>query len=79
MPEYNKTPEDYGITSKVRIALKVHADTENLLSGMKVGTEKGTVHLMGKVPTQKDKDAAERIARSVPDVTSLKNELEVGL
>ncbi len=78
MPEFNKTPEDYGVTSKVRIALKVHAETENLLSGIKVGTEKGTVHLMGKVPTAKDKDSVERIARTVPDVVSLKNELEVG-
>jgi osmotically-inducible protein OsmY len=78
MAEYNKTPEDYSITSKVRIALKVHAETESLLPGIKVGTEKGVVHLMGKVPTQRDRDAVERIARTVPDVTSLSNDLEVG-
>jgi osmotically-inducible protein OsmY len=77
MPEYNKDPQDYAITSKVRIALKVHDETESLLPNIKVGTEHGVVHLMGAVPSGKDKEAVERIARSCNDVNRLVNELQV--
>jgi len=51
MAEFNKSPEDYSVTSKVRIALKVHQETESLIKEIKVGTEKGVVHLMGSVPS----------------------------
>lgn len=78
MPEFNKSAADWGVSSKVRIALKVSDQTDKYLSSIKVGTANGVVHLMGKVPTQEAKDAVERVARSVPDVYSIVNELEVG-
>jgi osmotically-inducible protein OsmY len=77
MPEYNKTGADYNVTSKVRIALKVHEETEKLLKDLKVGTANGVVHLMGKVPTEEARLMVERVARAVPDVLSIVNELEV--
>lgn len=77
VPEYNKTSADWSVTSKVRIALKVHEATENLLKDLKVGTAAGVVHLMGKVPDDEARQAVERVARAVPDVISVVNELEV--
>lgn len=77
MPEYNKTGADWNVTSKVRIALKVHEETEKLLKDLKVGTANGIVHLMGKVPSEEARVAIERVTRTVPDVMSVVNELEV--
>lgn len=77
VPEYNKTDADWSVTSKVRIALKVHEETEKFMKDLKVGTANGVVHLMGKVPSEEAKQALARVARTVVDVMSVVNELEV--
>jgi len=77
MVEYNKNPEDAGLSSKVRIALKVNDATELYIKSVKVGTFKGTVHLMGEVPDEAAKRAIERVTRQCPDVYALVNEIEV--
>ncbi len=77
MPELNKTTEDWSVTSKVRIALKVNVETAKYLESIKVGTASGVVYLMGKLPTKEARDKVERVARAVPDVFSIVNEIEV--
>jgi osmotically-inducible protein OsmY len=77
MPEFNKTPQDYSVTSKVRIALKITPSTEKFVPTLKVGTDHGVVYLMGTVPTQKDAETVEKVARALPDVYRLVNQIEV--
>jgi osmotically-inducible protein OsmY len=77
MQEYNKTDMDWRISSKVRIALKVHEATEKYMDRIKIGTANRIVHLMGEVPNDQVRVEAERIANGVPDASTIINELKV--
>lgn len=66
--------EDVVLTGKVKNALIVSkVDTGNL----NVDTVNGVVTLKGSVPTASQKATAERIAKEVEGVTSVKNSLTV--
>ena len=67
--------DDSGITSKVNTALVKNEQTK--AGDIKVQTESGVVQLSGFVDSQAQKDAAGKVAQSVPGVKSVKNNLRV--
>ena len=54
------------------------ADSEVKAHNIDVNTEHGVVYLLGRVNSQREKEQAERIARSVDGVRDVVNHLEVG-
>ncbi len=77
-PQHSSTGEvvdDSVITTKI----KSHIAADDLLKGYQVSVEtrKGIVELSGFVNTQRDKDRAGEIARSVEGVKSVQNALIV--
>ena len=66
---------DSWITSKAKIAL--FADERVKGTQVSVETQKGVVHLRGKVDSNDAKTAATEIARNIEGVRSVKNDLQV--
>jgi hyperosmotically inducible periplasmic protein len=66
---------DSWITSKTKIAL--FADERVKGRGVSVDTQKGVVHLRGKVDSDEAKSAAADVAKNVEGVQSVKNDLQV--
>ena len=66
---------DSWITSKTKIAL--FADERVKGREVSVDTQKGVVHLRGKVDSDEAKSAAADVAKSVEGVQSVKNDLQV--
>jgi len=66
---------DSWLTSKTKIAL--FADERVKGSQVKVDTDKGVVHLQGKVDSDAAKAAAAEIAQGIEGVKSVKNDLQV--
>jgi len=67
--------DDATITTRVKARFADDAQ----VSAMRIGVEtlNGTVQLSGFASTQAEKDQAQRVARSVPDVKSVKNDIVV--
>ncbi len=66
---------DSWITSKTKIAL--FADERVKGTQVSVDTQKGVVHLRGKVDSDEAKTAAAEVAQNVEGVQSVKNDLQV--
>jgi hyperosmotically inducible protein len=66
---------DSWVTSKTKIAL--FADERIKGTQVSVDTQKGVVHLRGKVDSDEAKAAAAEVAKSVEGVQSVKNDLQV--
>ncbi len=75
--ELNKTQADWNLSSKIRIALKVHEETEDVQEDIKIGAADGVVYLKGQVSSEEARDAVDKIARGVPEMFTLVNEIEV--
>lgn len=78
-PEFQPTETSFrqlqnlALAAKVRATLKSHRETARL--EVDVGASDGEITLRGIVPEGLDREATERIARPVPGVRGLKNEL----
>ncbi len=66
---------DSWVTSKTKIAL--FADERVKGTQVSVDTQKGVVHLRGKVDSEEAKTAAADVAKNVEGVQSVKNDLQV--
>ena len=66
---------DSWITSKTKIAL--FADERVKGTQVSVDTQKGVVHLRGKVDSEEAKTAAADVAKNIEGVQSVKNDLQV--
>ena len=64
-------------TLAYRVSHAVHADSEYKLGGVDAKAFRGNVQLSGFVVTQPEKDRAGEIARSVPGVRSVENNITV--
>ena len=67
--------DDATLTTKVKAALI--ADGRVSATRVSVETSAGGVTLKGEVPTQREQQAAEQVARTVTGVKSVKNEVKV--
>ncbi len=67
--------DDSAITTKVKSSLFADPGTSGL--SISVETYKGTVQLSGFVHTEAERNRAGAIARSVPGVVSVKNDLHL--
>ena len=67
--------DDTGITTRVKA--KLFDDPQTSGFAITVTTHKGTVQLSGFVSGEKEKSRAEELARTVPSVKSVKNDLIV--
>jgi osmotically-inducible protein OsmY len=67
--------DDATITSRVKT--RFAKDDQVSASRVQVETLNGTVQLAGFVPTQEEKDRAGAIAREVPDVKDVRNNIVV--
>jgi hyperosmotically inducible protein len=67
--------DDATITAKVKTALIGNEDTKAMQ--INVATREGVVQLSGFVDDLEEKSAAEQLARNVPGVVSVDNELEI--
>ena len=67
--------DDTGITTRVKA--KLFDDPQTSGFAITVTTHKGTVQLSGFVSGEKKKSRAEELARTVPSVKSVKNDLIV--
>lgn len=67
--------DDATITAAVKA--KLTADQPRNLVKVDVDTRDGVVHLQGKVPTARDRDEAERLARRTKGVREVMNDLRV--
>lgn len=65
--------DDAGITARVKT--KLFDDPQTSGFAITVATYKGTVQLSGFVSSDKEKDRAEEVAKTVPGVKSVKNDL----
>lgn len=67
--------DDVGISAKIKTGLAGDAET----SAMKVGvtTTRGVVTLSGEVPTEREKEKAEQIARGTTGVTQVVNNITI--
>ena len=67
--------DDTGITTRVKT--KLFDDPQTSGFAIAVTTYKGTVQLSGFVSSEKEKNRAEELAKTVPSVKSVKNDLIV--
>lgn len=68
--------DDSTITAEVKA--KLAKDTRlGTLTGIEVNTTKGVVTLAGKVKNTEEKEAVEKLAKSVEGVTSVKNNVQI--
>ena len=67
--------DDTGITTRVKA--KLFDDPQTSGFAIAVTTYKGTVQLSGFVSSEKEKNRAEELAKTVPSVKSVKNDLIV--
>jgi osmotically-inducible protein OsmY len=75
--EYNRTDFDSRLSFKIKVAFKGVKELEDCLRTIKVGTLDGVVHLMGTVPTEGAKMAAEKAANEVGEAKDVIDELVV--
>ncbi len=68
--------DDSAITARVKKEMIKAPDVN--AARIDVDTVEGTVHLTGVVGTKEEAERAEKIARSVPNVRQVKNNLQVG-
>ncbi len=68
--------DDKVLTTRVEDALS-QADAA-VFANVEVETHDGVVHLTGRVPSLELKERAERIARDLPRVSRVQNDLQIG-
>lgn len=73
---FGQRVSDATLTTKVKA--KLTGDPEINPFNINVDTEDGVVTLLGRVPTQSDRDEAERLARNTKGVRDVDNRLKVG-
>jgi len=72
-----ENPTDRAITQKVRQEVVKNGELSMNAKNVKIITNKGVVTLRGPVETAKERDAIAAVAKSVTDVNSVDNQLEV--
>lgn len=71
--------ENYNERIRMKVAERLDDDTELDASDIKVGIDSGAITLRGSVDSLWDKRRAEDIARSVPGVEGVNNELRASM
>lgn len=72
------SPRDESVWFKVRVEMKINPLTSEFAKGLTYHVDRGVVTLEGKVPSPEAIEAAERVARGLPDVLGVVNRLTVG-
>lgn len=75
-----ETIKEDAVDTKITASVKSHLATNDklkTLTQISVRTDNKVVYLTGKVPTQKEKDLAGRVARKVEHVQKVVNDIEV--
>jgi osmotically-inducible protein OsmY len=67
------------LTTKVQAKLQFNRRLWDASGGIQVAARSGVVTLTGLVPSREDIAEAERIAAAVDGVTSVRNELRIGV
>ena len=72
------SPQDESTYYKVKVELKINPKTSEFAKELKLQVRRGIVTVEGKVPTEADSKAVERIVLGVVDVSGVVNNLSVG-